>query len=421
MSSSCRRLYVALGAGAFLGFTARVPADNWEFLPRIEAGGTYNDNYRLAASSADKIRAYGPYINVQLSASEVTPDSKFEIVPRVQSSYFPSDKADDSTNEYLDMDGEHKTLRSDFTWLAQYANESVIYSELLPATFPGVGLGQAVGGESGRVGVRNRRQLERVAPTFTYDFTQRSHLDLDAAFDHVSYSKSLIEQVGFSNYRGEGGVRFDLTPRADVRLDGIVSRFEPQRGGHNTNRYGFALQTDLQPTQILRYYLRIGADKLQAKTATGTVGTTGITGGAGLIWTYQITQVVLDALRSMSPSAAGAEVVHDEVRFRVLHAFQPRFSGFLGVRGVRLRGASTRQSLAIDGENYAAAEVGCDYQITMSYRLEAAYDYTWQHFEGSSAAASNAVRLSLIYQPLSRFEPLPEFTGIPQYMPEEGP
>ena len=419
MSLSYRRLYAVVGAGALLGLTAKVPAANWEFLPRLEAGGTYNDNYRLAQSSADKIQAYGPYLDAQLQASWLTQRAKLEITPRVHQTYFPRDTADDSTDGYLDIDGEYRTLKSDFTMLANYSDESVIYSELLPATFPGVALGQSVGGESGRVATRNRRQLVRAAPTFTYDFTQRSHLDLEGGFDHATYDKSLIQQVGFTNYRGLAGLRFDVTPRADVRLDGVVSRFEPQRGGHNTNRYGVAFQWDVQPTQIMRYYLRIGADRTNANTAGGTVGTTGINGGAGVVWKYEVTEVVLDALRALSPSAAGAEATSDELRFRVLHAFRPRFSGFLGARGVRLRGVSGQQSLAIQGEDYAAAEVGADYQITESYRLEGAYDYIWQRFQGGPAGASNAVRLSLIYQPLSRFEPLPEFTGIPQGIAEE--
>jgi hypothetical protein len=414
MSSSCRRLYVLLGAGAVLGLTTPALADDWDFIPRLEGGATYNDNYRLAESAADEIAVYGPYIDAQLDATRVTPRSKLEIVPEVHSNYFPSDTADQSTDGYLTMDGEYRTLRSDFTMLANYSDESVIYSELLPATFPGVALGQVVGEESGRVTTRNRRQLEQATPTFTYDFTQRTHLDLEAGFLHASYDKSLVEEVGFSNYRGEGGLRFDVTPRADVRVDGIVSRFEPQLGGHNTNRYGVAFQWDLQSTQIMRFYARVGANRMEASTSVGTVDTNGITGGVGVVWNYPITQVVLEALRANSPSAAGAEVTDDELRCRVLHAFAPRFSGFLGARGVRLRGASSEPALAIQGEDYLAAEGGFDYQFTESFRIEGAYDYTFQRFQGTPYADSNAVRVSLIYQPLNRFEPLPEFTGIPQ-------
>ncbi|MGH8290683.1 MAG: hypothetical protein ACREV7_16965 [Steroidobacteraceae bacterium] len=421
MSSSSRRLYGVLGAGALLGLSAQAPAANWEFLPRIEAGGTYNDNYRMVPASSGEVQAYGPFIDAQLNLSLVSPRGKFEIVPRLYSIYFPSDSSDNSTDEYLDMDGEYKGLRSDLTGLAQYANETVIYSELLPAAFPGVALGQTVAGTYGRVGVRERLQMEHLAPEYLYDITPRTHLDLSADYQHDSFGQSVIQHVGFANYTGRVGMRFDVTPQSTISLTGVESQFQPQLGGHDTNRYGADLEWSGTPSQVMHTYLRLGANRVQADTALGTADSNGITGGAGVEWQYQITEVILDAVRSLSPSSAGAEVVSDELRFRVLHAFEPRLSGIFAARAARLRGASNQPELTIDGEDYLAGEVGAEYQLTMSFRVVATYDYTWQRFQGESAAASNAVNLAVVYQPLSRFEPLPEYTGIPQDIPQDIP
>jgi hypothetical protein len=426
MSWSCRKLSVVLGAGAaLLGLTPGVRADNWELLPRIEGGGTYNDNYRLANTSADELQVYGPYIDAQVTAQMITQVSKLEIVPRIHSTYFPTDPADQSTDGYLDVDGEYKTLRSDFTGLAQYSNQSVIYSELLPATFPGVALGQVEPAQSGVVSVRNREQLARALPNFTYDMTQRAHLNLQGEYDHASFSSAgigSVGQIGYDNYMGSAGVGFDVSQRSIFTVSGIGSRFQPQTGGQNSNTYGVQLQWDRRQTQIAHFYARVGVERTDAQTAAlGTVSSNGVTGGMGVDLTYQVTELTLDALRSLSPSDAGAEVIDNEVRFRVLHAFEPRFSGFVGVRGVQLRGTSSRVALAITGEDYAAAETGVEYQITESYRVEAKYDYTWQRFEGQPTASSNAVELAIIYQPLSRFEPLPEFTGVPQERDYGGP
>src|SRR5690348_8586723 len=206
MSSSSRKACVVLGAGALLGLTAGVRADNWELLPRIEGGATYNDNYRLADTPGGKVHVYGPYIDAQLSADLISATSKLDIVPRVHSTFFPSDHADQSTDGYLDVYGEHRTLRSLFTGIAQYANQTVIHSELPPATFPGVPLGEPTTGVSGRVSVRNRQQLERAAPRYQYDLTQRTHLDLNADVERVSYDKSVIQEIGYTNYAGGAGL-----------------------------------------------------------------------------------------------------------------------------------------------------------------------------------------------------------------------
>src|SRR5512146_1954081 len=99
MSSSCRKLYVALGAGALLGLGhGSSRAANWELLPRIEGGGTYNDNYRMAEGNADKLQVYGPYVDAQFAADLISQTSKLEIVPRVHSTFFPPDHADQSTD-----------------------------------------------------------------------------------------------------------------------------------------------------------------------------------------------------------------------------------------------------------------------------------------------------------------------------------
>ncbi|HEV2444104.1 MAG TPA: hypothetical protein VGT07_16390 [Steroidobacteraceae bacterium] len=438
MSSSCRRLYVVLGAGTLIGLLpGSSRADNWEVLPRIEAGGTYNDNYRMSNISADELKVYGPYIDASLDAQLVSPTSKLEFVPRIRSDDYPPDHADQSTDGFLDMDWDTKTLRSDFSGAASYANETVIYSELLPATFPGVALGQAVGGESGLVSFRNREQLEHAAPNFTYDFTQRTHLNLQAQYDRATFNHSQIQQVGYDNYSGQAGLLFNVTQLSTLSVYGVGARFSPQETGHDATTYGAYVQWDLVHSQIAHFYARVGDNRTKSdvtntttvttgpvqpgvppatvtQTTSGTVTSNGVTGGIGVDLRYQITEVTIDFLRSLSPSDAGAEVVSDDLRFRVLHAFTQRFSGFLAARGIRLRGASSQTLLAITGEDYATAETGVDYQFTQSFRVEAKYDYIWQRFQGQPNASSNAVEVAFIYQPLSRYEPLPELNGIPQ-------
>jgi hypothetical protein len=415
MSSSCRNVGLSLGAGALIALAASgARAANWEWLPRVETGATYSDNYRLADTSVGRITNYGPYIDAELAADLVSPTTKIEFIPHIISTFYPSDHADQSTNGYFDFDGSYTTLRSNFTWLAYYSNETVIYSELLPATFPGVPLGSLVGGVSGRVSVPNRRQLERLAPAYTYDITQRTHLHLGGDAERTTFKQSEFEQVGYTNYSGDVGLSYDLSPRSAIALTGTAARFMPQLGGHDTNRYDADLEWRMHPSQIMQFYARVGASQSQAQSIVGTVSSTGITGGMGVDLRYQVTEVTLDAVRAVRPSEVGAEVAYNELRARVLHAFAPLFSGFFGVRALRLRSATSAAALQVVGEDYYTAEAGCDYQITESFRIEAKDDYYWQRFQGSQSANSNTIGVSFIYQPLSRYEPLPEFTGIPE-------
>ncbi|MFP5250110.1 MAG: hypothetical protein ACLGP3_09815 [Acidobacteriota bacterium] len=414
MSSSYRKLYVALGAGALLGVGSGASgAANWEWLPRLEGGATYNDNYRMAEIPSQKQMVYGPYIDAQLAADLISPRGHLDIVPRVVSNYYPNDTADNSTDEFLNIDGDYTGLRSELKGVAQYYNETTIISELPPATFPGVNLGQVVGGATGRVSFRNREQFSRIAPEYLYDLTQRTHLDLQADVQHASFGKSLIQQYGYNNYTGRAGLRFDVTQRSKLAVRGVYSRFTPQVGS-DTDRYGIEMQWSMRNSQIMQTYLRFGANRLAAQTPQGTINSTGFTGGAGVEWNFQITQVVIDALREITPSDAGSVITNDELRFRVLHAFEPRFSGFFGARALRVRGASSKPGFAIQGEDYVTGELGLEYQVSLNFRVQGTYTLTWQQFQAEPSAQSNAVGLAFIYQPLSQYQPLPEFTGIPR-------
>jgi hypothetical protein len=406
----------ALLLGTALGGAQVAHSANWDFNPRVELSGLYNDNYRLATDAADKVHVAGPLLDASVGVRLLSQTSQLSLVPRITSNYFPHDTSDDSTNGYVDLTANTRGLKSTYGITAQYANEEVIFSELLPASFTGVGLGQIEGTGSGRVSVLNRRELENLAPTMTYDFTPRYHLHLDADYIHASYAKNLFEQVGFQNYQLQAGLAYDISQQTTFTGSLLGMRYEPV-GSPPTNGYGVQTELAFHPTQILRYYVRLGAQRSQADVNGRSIDNTSVTGGAGVSWTYQITQLVLDALRGVEPSSAGQVENHTEVRFRVIRAFQPRLSGFAGARLLRLRG-TVGGALAVQGDDYVAATTGLTYQLTRSYRLTGEYDYIWQRFEGEPRASSNAVTLSIIYQPLSRYEPVPELNGLPIGRPQ---
>jgi hypothetical protein len=411
MSSSSRsRAARCAAVAAALAAAGTVDAANWDYNPRLELSGLYNDNFRLAEDAAGKVKAEGAILDAQLAMRSLSPTNELSFTPHIRSSFYPDDHDDQSTDGYFDIKGEHKTQKADLAIVGQYANESVIYSDLLPANFNGVGLGEIVGTGSNRVTVTDRRQFERVAPSMTYDFTTREHFLANLEYQNASFSKNdVLQQIGYKNYDGSVGMGFDVTQRSNVAVTVDAARFLPDLGDGDTTSYGLSSQWNWRRTQVQRFYVRAGVERSRADVGTGTVSNTSFVGGAGVSWTYQVTQYVADFVRGVSPSSSGAVVNHSEARFRAIRAFTPRLSGDIGVRALRLRGAA----LLVQGSDYAAATAGFQFQATRNYRIAGEYDYTWLRFENEPRANSNAVTLSIIYQPLSRFEPLPDLNGLP--------
>jgi len=304
-----------------------------------------------------------------------------------------------------------------------------------------------VGEATGRVTIHNRRQLEQVAPKFTYDLATRYHLNANAVYESASFTNNLsglsgltaaqqaqYVQVGFKDAYGSAGLQYDITQRQDIIFRLTAAKFMPDAAtvlgtgptatpvnntsSTDTERYGVEGQWDAKPTSTIQTYVRVGVNEVHASTAVdGIINKTLVVGGAGVVWTYQLSQYVVDAIRDLSPSAAGAVVEHDEIRFRFLRALQPRLYGVLAARGIRVRGAS-QSILGVQGSDYIAASASLQYQLTRNYRIATEYDYTWQHFQGEPHAASNGISVSIIWEPASRYKPLPNYNALPLDRPQ---
>ena len=407
-------------SAVLMGATAH--AGNWDFNPRVEVGAEYDDNYRLAPSGQGKVSAYGSVADVSFTERLLDPRYEFDISPRVHNTFLPNDHTDQSTDGYIDLSGKYNTQRAQIGAVFNYSNETVIASELLSASFPGEGLGQTTGEETGFVSIHNRRQMERFLPNFSYDFSQRWHLKADAQYENASFSNNfsetqgtsnlIIAQQGFKDYYGRAGVQYDFSPRYDLVSYVSGAKFLPDGSTTDTLRYGVEETFEARPSQVLQYYARLGVNEVHAHTLVdGNIDKTLVVGGAGVTWTYQLSQYTADFIRDLSPSAGGAVVEHDEVRGRILKALTPRLYGVLAARYVRVRGAS-QTILGIVGSDYSAASGSLQYQITRNYRISGEYDFTWQRFQGQPSSRSNGFILSLIWQPLSRYNPVPDYNRL---------
>ena len=422
--AACARAALAgatlASAAAVLG--SKVHASEWDFDPRVEVGAEYNDNYRLAASDQPKVPAYGSLVDASFTERLIDPRYEFDISPEVRNSFLPDDHEDQSTDGYLNLSGNYHTERATIGGLLTYANETVLSSELLTASFPGQQLGQTTGEETGLVSFHNRRVLERFMPTFSYDLSPRWHIRSQGEYENASFSHNfaelqtgtnlLIAQQGFKDYYGKGGLQYDFSQRYDLLSSVVGSKYLPDGSPTDTTRYGVEEQFEARPNQIMQWYARLGVDEVHANTLVdGNINKTLLVGGAGVSWTYQLSQYTADFIRDLSASSGGAVVEHDEARARMVKALAPRLYSVFAARYVRVRGAS-QTILGIVGSDYAAASAALDYQLTRNYRIETEYDYTWQRFEDEPTSHSNGITVSVIWQPLSRYNPIPDYTKL---------
>jgi hypothetical protein len=400
--ASFRFALPAAGGLALLLGVSSVHAQEWIFDPRIELQGIYNDNNRLTAQRGQEIEVKGGALDALAAFRRETQTGMFQATPHIRSSWFPDASSEESTDYYFDLQGNHKTQRSLSSIYAGFSDESVVTSDLPVADFPGVNLGQVTPGDSGLVSVRNRRRQYSFEPRTELDWTERRHVTFDAHYVDTTYDNTLFEQVGYKDFGASAGIKWNTSQRATFEVDAIGSQFRPDDNSPHTTSTGLMAEWRMAPSTIMSYYFRFGGVRAEhdATGSASSVSESSFNGGAGVAWNLQLTQILVDALRSTSPSSQGAVVNRDELRFSLNRDFSPRVAGFLGLRGIRTSGISGSGTTAVRERKYYTGRTGFDWHMTRAYTLEGVYEYRWQKYEGDPTnATSNGVMLSVIYQP----------------------
>lgn len=379
-----------LCACAFV-ITTNASAANWEFAPRVEAGYRYNDNYRLEMPGGE-VEVSGAEVDVDLTLRTVDPRTRFELSPRVRSTYFPDESDQDSNDYFLRTLLEDTTPRRRMGFRADYEQEDVVRSELLTAEVDS-GLGEPELGDSGLSLQRNRRDLIRFVPYFAYDITQRAGLELRARYVDAQYERELQNfHQDFSEAAVSAGLSFQVSARSDLIVRAIGSRYETTFTS-DAQAAELEWRTDFSPNSTL--YLRAGAQNTEDRSGEKE---SSVLAGIGGRWASQRNRLFLDLTRTVGPASAGTILERHQLRMRLNHDISQRLSWVIGARA--FRDEALEESSTYDTREYAAADAGFEWRVQRSWALTATYSYFWQEYEDDpSDASANAFLIGIVYEP----------------------
>lgn len=375
---------------ACTALTAPAAAANWEIAPRVQAGYRYSDNYHLELPGGE-VDVSGAEADAGVTFRTVDPRTNFEITPRVNKTYFPNDKDEDSTDYYLTAGFSDVTPRRRFDVPFLYTQENVVDSEL-PNSDTGGGLGEPPQGDSGRSLTRNRRDFFRIAPSFGYDLSQRYRIEGEAHYLQADFDSQVARvQQDFSEAGIGGAFGFRTSPRSTLLLRALASQYDTTT---TTDAYGGMVEWNTQYSETSRAYVRLGAQ--QTKPENGS-SDSNVIAGAGGQWASQRNRLFLDFTRSVGPVSAGTVVQRHQLRLRIDHDVSQRFALRAGAR-------FSRDEEIADGtyptREYAIGEVGFEWRWLRTLSLTGTYNYRWQEFadEPSDRDASGFL-IGIVYEP----------------------
>jgi opacity protein-like surface antigen len=386
------------------GTTGAAGAADWHVDPKITLNARSDDNHRLTDVPGAEVDVFGAELDAQLTLRAEAPRGYFRLIPRVRATFFPDDEDEETDNQFLRMDMERRGERSRAGFEANYAR-----LETLGRYFPGAGidddddLGEPDPGDdiSRQTDVNRREQLD-FGPRVAFDLTERVALELDAGYQDVSYDEQVAdEREDYSNVGGSVGLRFRTSPTRSIAIRAGAFSYEPEDGS-STDAQSLNVEWSNQVSETSQVFVRGGASRVESVDALGDSDwNNGFTGGAGVRWSFEVTQIFLDANRYMDPNASGRIVERDQVRFELRRQLSPYTTLKFNARGIR--DGKTDSNDVFQDREYATAGVGFEWRMTQKFTLGGGYQYRWREYDGDpNDATSNEFFLGVTYEPNRR-------------------
>jgi len=397
-----RRPCAALAAAAMLASGAATAAD-WHVNPRVELTGLYDDNYSLLPP-ASAISVSGGQLGAQLGIVAHTPRTDFTLTPLVTSRYFPGEHEFNSTDGQVAALLHHAWQKTNLTLNADYINQSVFANELPNAVVPGGGQGGAGNGDSGRIVADNRQRLYHVSAQLAQRLGQRSNFEASAGYVSADYAHQIPgAQLDYRNGDGYVGFAYDATQSDTLRIGAVAEQYHTDSATLSSSHTdGVRAEWARRMTQTLRGYLRVGGARTsydQPATGAKPASASNVTYGAGLRGSYQVTEVYLDASRSIEPNGTGFLVRRDQLQLNVTRQFRPLVYGSIGLLGISDAATGGVGAASFENRHYATGYLQLERRFTRAWSMNGRYAYSWQSFSGeTSDRRGNRFYLGAVYE-----------------------
>ena len=378
-------------------------AADLSFDPRIELVGVYNDNYRLSENPDNEIQVTGARLDALVAMRAETQRSRFELTPRLRSSRFPSDEDEEADDVFVHLLAETSTERMRARLLAAFSDVAIRGRYFPGATLtPDDVLGEPDRGEGiGRIALSDREDRFSVSPSLAFDLNERRSMEFSATYLDVSSDVQVPgDRVDYTDLSGAIGVSQALSERSSVTVRLGMGSYEPD-GQSPRDAYGLDAEWRRNISEASEVFVRGGMYRAEDISATGNSSDwdSGFTGGAGVRWGFERTNVWLEVDQSLDPNSSGSLVSRQQLRAQLRRNLSEVAGFTVGARYIRDSGTDSDEDFR--DATYAAASIGFDWRLTRKWTLVGSYDYQWRE-DAPRDAKSTAVSLGIVYEPNRR-------------------
>jgi hypothetical protein len=408
MSSSFRsraalRRAIAVGLVAAVS-TAAVPdarAAQTYFVPRVEVGVEYNDNFGLTPSASPNtgVDAYGFIADAEALIGIATPRGDTTVRPRIRAQEYPDIDDEVTLGEqvtpieaFLDVVSTYKWQRADLDVNARYARQDSYNVETASGAFDPIDPDQPANPDSARTRVGETRDSFEFEPSFRYALTER--LGLGARLDYLAVrydaEDGVTSDLDYDNALVDGFLNWELSRLSDVTVGVLASRYETEDdisttdsvGGHVAYQYRWSESTGVRGEVFYR-----------SSDVTHTVpihSEDSNSGWGGTLTAYRKLEVSrwrVTIGRRYIPTSAGSNANLDQLRLQYTRDLSQRLQ-FGGVARYESR-QDTDREVSRENRDYARGDLSLTWNATRNWYVTGSYSYIWEDRERAISDADN--------------------------------
>ena len=402
------RLRFAVAAVSLVAGIAALPsetmAQQWLFTPVVEIGVQHIDNPRLIEGDVDTDNITGGMVDVAAEMRRNTQISSILFRPAAAIYRYSGDSDEDSESYFMDFDANRTGQRSQWRFTANFSQQQVFRGETTSSEIDDPGVDDSDQTGTGRTFERRERDLWRVRPGATFNFTERTALKLDFNYLNAQYDTQEVgEAVDYWNGRADASIVRALTPDSDLEFGVFASRYDPDRLNGETDSTGVRARYQKEVSDISTFFIEVGAQNSDVPSVVNP-GTE--SSESSFLWSMgyarqlQRTRWRFDIGQAVTPSGSGVLVERDQFRVSMQHQLRPRWALMLSAVALNTGGVAEEDIVTTNDRDYLQGRVALAYEMSLNWTVEGLYGLTYQDFadiEGD--AQEHEVRLSLIYRP----------------------
>jgi opacity protein-like surface antigen len=380
-------------------------AQQWVINPEVEIGVQHVDNPRLVENGETE-NLTGGLLDLAAAFRRNTQTSSLLFRPSAALFRYSGDSDLDSERYSADFNATSRGQRSDWRFLGNYNQQQVFRGERTLADIdedPGLDDSDQTG--TGRTSERRQRDMWRLRPGVTFDFTERTGVKVDVTYIDVRYdTEEDGEAVDYRNGRVDAAIVRALTPDSDLQFGVFATKYEPDSFSRpETDGTGVRVRYEKRVSNISTFFVDVGGQDSEIESTDplqANISETSFLWNLGYARRLERTRWRIDMGQAVTPSGSGRMVERDLYRAVMAHQLKPRWLLELSAVALNSDSLESEDLVTTVDRDYLQARALLGYQLTRSWTVESRYTLTHQDFADTPGdAQEHEIRLSLVYRP----------------------